>query len=108
MLTYIDVIPAKRSIRPGEDLNILGGAANHGSDLETDLTVWGNAGDGWRAIVTERFLIKEGEHKHLYFTLTPEMLRRSVWEDGPEEFDLIIRDKMPAPEENGVMIFVNE
>ena len=107
MLTYIDVIPSKSSISPGESLNILGGAANHGPAVETDITVWGNIGTGWKAVLTKHFLIEEGEHKHLYFTLTPEILSSTLWEDGPEEFELIIRATEPEAHENGVLIFLN-
>ena len=107
MLTYIDAIPAKSAISPGESLNVLGGAANHGEALETDISVWGNAGFGWVPLITKTFLIAEGEHMHLYFTLTPEILREKLWGDEPEEFELIIRAEEPEPQENGVLIFVN-
>lgn len=108
MLTFIDVIPARNSIKPGESLNILGGAANHGKALETDLTVWGNAGERWVPLMTKHFLIEEGEHKHLYFTLTPELLDDLLWNGEPDEFELIIRDTRPKPYDSGVMIFVSE
>ena len=107
MLSFIDVIPARSSIRPGDSLNILGGAANPGPALETVLTVWGNTGNGWIPLISKPFRIEEGEHKHLYFTLTPEILYARLWADGPEEFDLIIRDTMPGPEESGVLIFLS-
>ena len=108
MLTFIDVIPSRNSIRPGEDLNILGGAANRGKAMQADISVWGSTGNGWVPLVTERFVIEEGEHKHLYFTITPDMLYDTLWADGPEEFDLIIRDSRPVKEENGVLIFLKE
>ena len=108
MFSYIDVIPSKSSIRPDEDLNILGGAANHGEAVETDMTVWGNTGSGWVPLITRHMLIEKGEHKHLYFTITPEILYEKLWKEGPEEFDLIIRDTEPAKDEAGVLVFVRE
>ena len=106
MLTFIDVIPSKNTITPDESLNILGGAANHGEALETDISVWANAGYGWISMITRHFTIEEGEHKHLYFTLTPELLYDKLWEDEPEEFELIIRDSKPGMKETGVLIFI--
>ena len=106
MLSFIDVIPSKNTIAPGESLNILGGAANHGESLETGISVWANAGAGWMELMTKHFLISAGEHKHLYFTLTPELLMNKLWDGEPEEFELIIRDTEPKPEENGVLIFL--
>ena len=79
MLRYIDVIPARESMVRGGSLNLLGGVANDGPACAEDVTVWGNAGDGWRALVTRRFDIAEGEHRHLYFTLTPELLDPARW-----------------------------
>ena len=108
MFSYIDVIPSNSSIRPDEDLNILGGAANHGEAVETDMTVWGSIGEGWVPLITEHMLIEEGEHKHLYYTITPEILKEKLWLDGPEEFDLIIRDTEPGRDETGVLIFIKE
>ena len=108
MLSFIRVIPTKNSIRPGESLNILGGAANHGETTETDISVWANIGDGWVPLVTQNFRIEAGEHKHLYFTITPDMLLAALWNDGPEEFELIIQDTKPKPDDNGVMVFVTE
>ena len=106
MLTFIDVIPSRSSIRPGESLNILGGAANHGEAMETDISVWANAGYGWKSLITKHFFIAEAEHKHLYFTLTPEVLYNILWDDEPEEFELIIRDSEPDDKENGVLVFL--
>ena len=108
MLTYIVVIPSKSSITPEESLNILGGAANHGEAMETDITVWGSTGNGWKPLITRHYFIEKGEHKHLYFTLTPEILHARLWDNGPDEFELIIRATEPAADENGVLIFVSE
>ena len=107
MLSFIDVIPSKSAITPGESLNILGGAANHGEALETDISVWANAGYGWSSLITKRFRLEEGEHKHLYFTLTPELMANELWDGEPDEFELIIRDTKPRADENGVLIFIN-
>ena len=107
-LSFIDVIPAKTTVRRGESLNILGGAANNGDPVERDITVWGNAGNGWRALMTRRFFIQKGEHKHLYFMLAPEALAPAAWGEEPEELELIIRDSEPQDEENGVLVFISD
>ena len=101
MLTFIDVIPAKGSIQTGEALNLLGGAANDSSALETDISVWARSDRGWTALLTKRFQIGEKEHKHLYFTLPPECLM-----DFEDELELIIRDTRPREDESGVMVFI--
>ncbi len=108
MLSFIDAIPARDTIRRGESLNVLGGAANGGSALEADISVWANDGNGWKALVTQRFSIAGGEHKHLYFTLRPASFSRELWGEAPEELELVIRDSMPGQEENGVMVFISD
>ena len=80
MLSFIDAIPSKNAIAPGESLNILGGAANNGEALDTDISVWANAGYGWISLLTKHFRLEEGEHKHLYFTLTPELMTNKLWD----------------------------
>lgn len=108
MLSYIDVIPAKTTIRRGESLNLLGGAANNADTLDTDMHVWGNAGSGWKSLTCHRVTIEKGEHKHLYFTLRPEMLTETFPDEEVEELELIIRDTEPAPQENGVLVFISD
>lgn len=105
-LSFIDVIPARQTVRRGDSLNLLGGAANGGKALETEISVWGSDGNGWRAMITRRFLIEEGEHKHLYFTLGPEFFTGDYWGEEPEELELVIRDSEPVPGENGVIVFI--
>ena len=107
-LSFIDAIPARDTIRRGESLNVLGGAANSGSAQEADISVWANDGNGWKALVTHRFSIGEGEHKHLYFTLHPASFSREFWGEEPEELDLVIRDSVPGQDEHGVMVFIND
>ena len=106
MLSFIDAIPARDTIRRGESLNVLGGAANSGSDLEADIRIWANDGNGWRALAVQRCAIHAGEHKHLYFTLSPASFSREFWGEAPEELELVIRDSEPGPDENGVMVFI--
>lgn len=106
MLRFIDAIPARGTIRRGDSLNILGGVHNTGEELESEISVWANDGCGWRALVTRRFRIGAGEHKHLYFTLEPRAFSPEVWGEAPEELELAIRDT--APQENGVMVFITE
>ncbi len=106
MLSFINAIPARDTIRRGESLNVLGGAANSGGALEADISVWANDGNGWRALAAQRFSIGEGEHKHLYFTLHPASFSRELWGEAPEELELVIRDAKPGQAENGVMVFI--
>ena len=108
MLSFIDAIPARDTIHRGESLNVLGGAANSGSAQEADISVWANAGNGWKALVTQRYSIGEGEHKHLYFTLHPASFSREFWGEEPEELDLVIRDSVPGQDEHGVMVFISD
>ena len=49
-LSFLDAIPARNTIRRSESLNVLGGAANSGSALEADISVWANDGKGWKAL----------------------------------------------------------
>ena len=106
-LSFIEVIPSKEYIEKGEPLNILGGAANHGPAVEADITVWGRADEGWKALLTQRVGIAAGEHKHLYFTLTPELLDAANASGEVEALELIIRDREPLPGETGKMVFID-
>ncbi len=107
-LSFLDAIPARNTIRRSESLNVLGGAANSGSALEADISVWANDGNGWKALLTQKFSIGEGEHKHLYFTLRPASFSREFWGEEPEELELVIRDSEPGQDENGVMVFIGD
>ena len=107
-LSFLDAIPARDTVRRGESLNVLGGAANSGNALEADISVWANDGNGWKALLTQKFSIGEGEHKHLYFTLCPASFSREFWGEEPEELELVIRDSEPGQDENGVMVFIGD
>ena len=107
-LSFLDAIPARNTIRRSESLNVLGGAANSGSALEADISVWANDGNGWKALLTQKVSIGEGEHKHLYFTLRPASFSRELWGEEPEELELVIRDSEPGQDENGVMVFIGD
>ena len=107
-LSFLDAIPARNTIRRSESLNVLGGAANSGSALEADISVWANDGNGWKALLTQKFSIGEGEHKHLYFTLRPASFSRELWGEEPEELELVIRDSEPGQDENGVLVFIGD
>ena len=107
-LSFLDAIPARNTIRRSESLNVLGGAANSGSALEADISVWANNGNGWKALLTQKFSIGEGEHKHLYFTLRPASFSREFWGEDPEELELVIRDSEPGQDENGVLVFIGD
>ena len=108
MLKYIDVIPSKETVARGESLNLLGGVANDGPACAADIAVWGNAGDGWRAVVTRRLDIAAGEHRHLYFTLTPELFAPDRWGgEAPEELELIISHEKPRDGARGKLVFID-
>ena len=106
MLKFIDVIPSRERVLPGESLNILGGAANGGDDVTAEIGVWGRTDGGWRLLMSRTVTVEKGEHKHLYFTLPPELFSEPFWEEDPEELELIIRDRKPEESENGIMIFI--
>lgn len=71
MLSFIGAIPARNTVRRGESLNVLGGAANSGSALEADISVWANDGNGWRALTTQRFSIAGGGTQASLFHAAP-------------------------------------
>lgn len=55
----------------------------------------------------EGFKIKE--HKHLYFTIPPEMFQKEYWgQKYLEEIELLISDKIPEKSTPGKLIFVEE
>ena len=55
----------------------------------------------------EGFKIKE--HKHLYFTIPPEMFQKEYWgQKYLEEIELLISDKIPEKDTPGKLIFIEE
>ena len=106
MLKFIDVIPARERVARGEALNLLGGAANDGGALAVDISVWGRVDETWEALVTRRFEIGAGEHKHLYFTLGPECFSAERWGEEIEDIELITSDARPAANARGTIVFV--
>lgn len=105
MLTFIPVIPSKEAPAPGEALNVLGGAANHGEAITAEITVWGRTEGDWRALVTRSFRVEAGEHKHLYFTLSPELLSPRFWGGEIDALELRISDRKPSPLDRGKAVF---
>ena len=106
MLSFIDAIPARTTVRRGESLNLLGGVANGGDAQAVDICVWANDGRGWKKLMTDRFSLEAGEHRHLYFTLGPEAFSSEMWGEAPDELELAIRDTQPR--EDGVIVFVED
>lgn len=106
MLRFIDVIPSRERVLPGESLNILGGAANSEDAVTVHIGVWGRTEGSWRLMMSRTVTVEKDEHKHLYFTLPPELFAEPFWENAPEELELIIRDRKPEESEYGVMIFI--
>lgn len=106
-LSFIPAIPAKESVTRGEPLNVLGGAANDGPALTAEITVWGRADDDWKALLTASEEIAAGEHKHLYYTLTPEMIASASASGEVEELELLISDRKPGPGQTGKFVFID-
>jgi len=106
MLHYIDVIPAKTCVARHESLNILGGVANDGGAVTVDISVWGRASDTWERLATNRTEIRANEHKHIYFTLTPDCFSAERWHEEIEDIELITDHEMPDADARGVIIFV--
>ena len=106
MLSFIRAIPSRSTVGPGERLNVLGGVVNDGPSRLADISVWANAGDGWRRLIATRFALAEGEHKHLYFTLEPEMFSPELWGEAPEALALAIQDTRPEPDAKGAVVFI--
>ena len=105
-LSFIPAIPAKESVTRGEPLNVLGGAANDGPARTAEITVWGRADDDWKALLTASEGIAAGEHKHLYYTLTPEMIASASASGEVEELELLISDRKPGPGQTGKFVFI--
>ena len=107
MLRFIGVIPAQESVSRGQSLNLLGGAANDGGAVSTEVSVWARAEGGWEALLTRRETIGAGEHRHLYYTLGPECFSDARWGSGIEELELIISDQRPSEDARGRVVFVD-
>ena len=107
MLRFIDVIPAQESVRRGQSLNLLGGAANDGGAVTADISVWARADGGWEALCTRREEIGAGEHRHLYYTLGPECFSAARWGAEIEELELVISDRRPEDGARGRVVFVD-
>lgn len=104
MFSFIDTIPAKQTISRTDSLNVLGGVANSGDDTSADITLWGRVDRDWRRLETQRLEIRKNEHKHLYFTLRPEMIFACFDDSDIEEIELAISDS--EPRKPGVIVFI--
>lgn len=106
MLSYMDVIPSKESVSRTESLNILSGVANDSEETTVSISLWGKADKEWKALITQETYVAAHEHKHLYYTLTPEMYSEKVWGEDVEEIELRVSERMPDEETRGVMVFI--
>ena len=104
MFSFIDAIPAKQTISHSESLNVLGGVVNSGDDAGADITLWGKVNNEWKPLETQRVEIGKNEHKHLYYTLRPEMLSTRFGDEEIDEIELAISDTEPI--KPGVIVFV--
>ena len=107
MLRYIEVIPARESVRRGEALNLLGGVANDGGALRLEIAVWGRVDQAWEKLVAHDFDIAAGEHKHLYFTLPPECFAPERWGGEIEDIELCTDHKPPEETRRGKIVFID-
>ena len=108
MLTYIPVIPARERIDRGEPLNLLGGVANDGDAVTVDISVWGRVNQEWVALATQKTALGAHEHKHLYFTLTPDCCSFDRWQQDIEDIELCTDHQTPAPEAVGTIVFIED
>ena len=73
------------------------------------ITLWGKAEDIWKPLLSQEVLLEEKEHKHLYFTIPPEMFQKEYWRlKDLEEIELLISDKIPEKDTPGKLIFIEE
>lgn len=106
-LKFIDVIPSKETVVPGTSLNVLGGVANPGGETTVRITLWGRAEGSWKALLSQKVFLEEEEHKHIYFTVPPEVFRGDYWGmDALEEIELMISDKIPSEDVPGKLVFI--
>lgn len=106
MLSYMKPIPAKENISRGEELNILSGVSGAKEDMTLTVTVWGRISASWKELTTKEFVLSCGEHKHLYFTLKPEVFSADFWGEEIDEIELLVSQFKPSDSERGVIIFI--
>ena len=88
---------------------MLGGVINPGEAVTVKITLWGKAEDIWKPLLSQEVLLEEKEHKHLYFTIPPEMFQKEYWRlKDLEEIELLISDKIPEKDTPGKLIFIEE
>lgn len=107
MLSFIDVIPSKENVSRSESLNILCGVANDSGEINAKISLWARCSKQWRALITEESFISDHEHKHLYYTITPDMLSEEYWGEEVEEIELCVSDREPKDSTRGVIVFIN-
>ena len=105
---YIDAIPSRECVRPGQSLNVLGGIVNGAEDPVTaQVHVWGRICDDWESLVSLVITVQPGEHRHVYFTIPGDCFTPSFWKgETPEDMELRISHRMPGADEKGKMVFV--
>ena len=106
-LSWIGAIPSRGETRAGQPLNVLGGVANRlEKPVRCTVTVWGNAGGGWRSIVSKEEIIDPGEHRHVYFTIPGDRLTSDWWGCELEELELIVSPFAPGEDEHGALVWI--
>jgi len=74
MPEYLQVIVPCDTVSAKEPLNVLSGVSGFTERTEMTVHLWGRAADKWKALDSVTFTAEKGEHKHLYFSISPEKL----------------------------------
>ena len=106
-LKFIDVIPSKETVTPGTSLNVLGGVINPGEAVSAKIILWGKAENIWKPLLSQEVFLEEKEHRHLYFTIPPEIFQEEYWGiKNLEEIELLISDMTPENGTPGKLVFI--
>lgn len=105
MPEYLQVIVPSDTVSAKEPLNVLSGVSGFTERTEMTVHLWGRAADKWKALDSVTFTAEKGEHRHLYFSISPEKLTPAFWDVDAEELELIAYHEYPG-EITGKLIFI--
>lgn len=105
---YCSLIPAEDSVRQGQPLNILLVAENTTDKALTHVVrLYGNDGSGWRELLAQSRELPAHDHAHLYFQIPAQCFEAGFWDgETPEEIEILAADRLPKPEEQGLLLFL--
>ena len=108
MLKVAFLIPSSGTAARGEAFNVLAGVWKTTSREPSVKSVSGEgAGGNWRPVASQRAVIEPGEHRHLYFTIPPEVFEPEFWNgEEVEELELTAGEQRPADGARGTLVFV--